>query len=129
MWTVPRTAPASRAPQSAGPCECSIRCNKRITPDARARNVPSRGNLRNSSGGAISAHSNASSVRRIAARRAGLPRASASTSAGGRASQHRTLEMIGEVYNIGGDNERPNIEIVHQLCALLDDKIGESTAL
>ena len=36
---------------------------------------------------------------------------------------------IGEVYNIGGDNERPNIEIVHQLCALLDDKIGESTAL
>ena len=36
---------------------------------------------------------------------------------------------VGEVYNIGGDNERPNIEIVHQLCTLLDSKIGQSAAL
>ena len=27
----------------------------------------------------------------------------------------------GEVYNIGGDNERPNIEIVHRLCDLIQD--------
>ena len=36
---------------------------------------------------------------------------------------------VGEVYNIGGDNERPNIEIVHQLCSLLDSKVGQSTDL
>ena len=34
---------------------------------------------------------------------------------------------VGEVYNIGGDNERPNIDIVHQLCALLDAKVSQST--
>jgi dTDP-glucose 4,6-dehydratase len=28
---------------------------------------------------------------------------------------------VGEVYNIGGCNERPNIEIVHTVCALLDE--------
>jgi dTDP-glucose 4,6-dehydratase len=28
---------------------------------------------------------------------------------------------IGEVYNIGGWNEKPNIEIVHTVCALLDE--------
>ena len=28
---------------------------------------------------------------------------------------------IGEVYNIGGCNEKPNIEIVHTVCALLDE--------
>jgi dTDP-glucose 4,6-dehydratase len=28
---------------------------------------------------------------------------------------------LGEVYNIGGWNERPNLEIVHTVCALLDD--------
>ncbi len=27
----------------------------------------------------------------------------------------------GEVYNVGGWNEKPNIEIVHTLCALLDE--------
>jgi dTDP-glucose 4,6-dehydratase len=27
----------------------------------------------------------------------------------------------GEVYNIGGWNEKPNIEIVHTVCALLDE--------
>ena len=37
----------------------------------------------------------------------------------------RAIEMCmergkaGEVYNIGGDNERPNIEIVHRLCELV----------
>jgi dTDP-glucose 4,6-dehydratase len=35
----------------------------------------------------------------------------------------RVLEAgrIGEVYNIGGCNEKPNIEIVHTVCALLDE--------
>jgi dTDP-glucose 4,6-dehydratase len=28
---------------------------------------------------------------------------------------------VGEVYNIGGWNEKPNIEIVHTVCALLDE--------
>jgi len=28
---------------------------------------------------------------------------------------------VGEVYNIGGCNEKPNIEIVHTVCALLDE--------
>jgi dTDP-glucose 4,6-dehydratase len=35
----------------------------------------------------------------------------------------RVLEMgrLGEVYNIGGWNEKPNIDIVHTVCALLDE--------
>jgi dTDP-glucose 4,6-dehydratase len=35
----------------------------------------------------------------------------------------RVLETgrVGEVYNIGGCNEKPNIEIVHTICALLDE--------
>ncbi|MCM3902056.1 MAG: dTDP-glucose 4,6-dehydratase [Pyrinomonadaceae bacterium] len=35
----------------------------------------------------------------------------------------RVLEAgrVGEVYNIGGCNEKPNIEIVHAVCALLDE--------
>jgi len=35
----------------------------------------------------------------------------------------RVLEAgrVGEVYNIGGCNEKPNIEIVHTVCALLDE--------
>jgi dTDP-glucose 4,6-dehydratase len=35
----------------------------------------------------------------------------------------RVLEKgrLGEVYNIGGWNEKPNIEIVHTICALLDE--------
>ena len=28
---------------------------------------------------------------------------------------------IGETYNVGGWNERPNIEIVRSICALLDE--------
>jgi dTDP-glucose 4,6-dehydratase len=28
---------------------------------------------------------------------------------------------VGETYNVGGWNERPNIEIVRQVCALLDE--------
>ena len=35
----------------------------------------------------------------------------------------RVLEAgrLGEVYNVGGWNEKPNIEIVHTVCALLDE--------
>jgi dTDP-glucose 4,6-dehydratase len=35
----------------------------------------------------------------------------------------RVLEAgrVGDVYNIGGCNEKPNIEIVHTVCALLDE--------
>jgi dTDP-glucose 4,6-dehydratase len=35
----------------------------------------------------------------------------------------RVLEagQVGEVYNVGGWNEKPNIEIVHTICALLDE--------
>lgn len=29
---------------------------------------------------------------------------------------------VGEVYNIGGWNEKPNLEIVHTVCALLDER-------
>ncbi|MBE9078228.1 dTDP-glucose 4,6-dehydratase [Romeria aff. gracilis LEGE 07310] len=31
----------------------------------------------------------------------------------------------GEVYNIGGNNQVKNIDIVHQLCDLMDDRAGE----
>jgi dTDP-glucose 4,6-dehydratase len=36
----------------------------------------------------------------------------------------RVLEagIPGETYNIGGWNEKPNVEIVHMICALLDEK-------
>ncbi|MEJ2201302.1 MAG: GDP-mannose 4,6-dehydratase, partial [Desulfuromonadaceae bacterium] len=30
----------------------------------------------------------------------------------------------GETYNIGGNNEKQNVEIVHTICDLLDQKIG-----
>ncbi len=42
----------------------------------------------------------------------------------------RVLEAgrIGEVYNIGGCNEKTNIEIVHTVCALLDELRPLSTA-
>ena len=35
----------------------------------------------------------------------------------------RVLEagQVGEVYNIGGWNEKPNLEVVHTLCAILDE--------
>ena len=35
----------------------------------------------------------------------------------------RVLEAgrVGEIYNVGGWNEKPNIEIVHTVCALLDE--------
>ena len=32
-----------------------------------------------------------------------------------------TRGRLGETYNIGGWNEKPNIEIVHTVCALLDE--------
>ena len=35
---------------------------------------------------------------------------------------------VGEVYNIGGWNEKPNIEIVHTVCALLDELRPKSDA-
>lgn len=35
--------------------------------------------------------------------------------------------MIGETYNIGGHNEKQNIEVVHALCALLDELCPDST--
>ena len=31
---------------------------------------------------------------------------------------------LGETYNVGGNNEKQNIEIVHTICDLLDEKIG-----
>lgn len=31
---------------------------------------------------------------------------------------------IGETYNIGGNSERQNIEIVHTICDILDEKVG-----
>ena len=36
----------------------------------------------------------------------------------------RVLEAgrVGETYNVGGDAERPNIDVVHTLCALLDER-------
>jgi dTDP-glucose 4,6-dehydratase len=33
-----------------------------------------------------------------------------------------TQGRVGETYNVGGLNERPNLEIVHRICALLDKK-------
>ena len=47
----------------------------------------------------------------------------------------RAIEMClargvsGEVYNIGGDNERPNIEIVHSLCDMLEERIRGSSSI
>lgn len=35
---------------------------------------------------------------------------------------------VGEVYNIGGHNEMPNIEIVKMICALLDQKSPQTAA-
>jgi len=35
---------------------------------------------------------------------------------------------VGEVYNIGGHNEMPNIEIVEMICALLDQKSPQTAA-
>jgi dTDP-glucose 4,6-dehydratase len=33
----------------------------------------------------------------------------------------------GETYNIGGNNERPNIDIVKTLCRIMDEKLGRPT--
>ena len=32
---------------------------------------------------------------------------------------------LGETYNIGGDNERTNLELVHTLCRLVDERVGD----
>lgn len=37
-----------------------------------------------------------------------------------------TTGKIGETYNIGGHNEKQNIEVVHALCALLDEMCPNS---
>jgi dTDP-glucose 4,6-dehydratase len=37
-----------------------------------------------------------------------------------------TQGQVGETYNIGGHNEQTNLEIVHQLCQLLDDQLPQS---
>lgn len=37
-----------------------------------------------------------------------------------------TEGVIGETYNIGGHNEKQNIEVVHALCALLDELVPSS---
>jgi dTDP-glucose 4,6-dehydratase len=34
--------------------------------------------------------------------------------------------MIGETYNIGGENQPTNLELAEQLCSLLDDRLSES---
>ncbi|HFM0545910.1 TPA: GDP-mannose 4,6-dehydratase, partial [Escherichia coli] len=36
-----------------------------------------------------------------------------------------TKGTIGETYNIGGHNEKANIEIVEKICAILDEMINE----
>ena len=36
---------------------------------------------------------------------------------------------VGEVYNIGGNNERPNIEIVHRICAMIDERFARDPSL
>ena len=33
----------------------------------------------------------------------------------------------GETYNIGGDNEWQNIELIHKLCEIMDQKLGRTT--
>jgi dTDP-glucose 4,6-dehydratase len=33
--------------------------------------------------------------------------------------------MVGETYNIGGCNEKTNLEVVHTICALLDELVDE----
>jgi dTDP-glucose 4,6-dehydratase len=35
--------------------------------------------------------------------------------------------QIGETYNIGGNNEWKNIDLVHQLCDVMDDLLGRPT--
>jgi dTDP-glucose 4,6-dehydratase len=40
-----------------------------------------------------------------------------------------TKGRVGETYNIGGNNERTNIELIKKLCAILDEVIKSSGAL
>ncbi len=37
-----------------------------------------------------------------------------------------TLGIPGEVYNVGGNNEKTNLEVVHTLCGLLDELLPGS---
>ena len=47
----------------------------------------------------------------------------------------RAIELVlekgvpGEVYNVGGNNERPNLEIVHALCAAVDARFAADPTL
>ena len=40
-----------------------------------------------------------------------------------------TQGQLGETYNIGGHNEKTNLEVIHQLCQILDDKLPHSPYL
>jgi dTDP-glucose 4,6-dehydratase len=33
---------------------------------------------------------------------------------------------LGETYNVGGDNEKKNIDLVHELCRVMDQKLGRA---
>ncbi|MCP4903546.1 MAG: dTDP-glucose 4,6-dehydratase, partial [bacterium] len=37
--------------------------------------------------------------------------------------------VAGELYNIGGSNERPNIEIVQKLCEMIDERVAAAESL
>lgn len=39
-----------------------------------------------------------------------------------------TEGKVGETYNIGGHNEKQNIEVVHTICDLLDELVGEKSS-
>jgi dTDP-glucose 4,6-dehydratase len=42
--------------------------------------------------------------------------------------QAATKDDVGETYNIGGINEKQNIEVVNSHCAILDDQVPQQTA-
>ena len=37
-----------------------------------------------------------------------------------------TEGAVGETYNVGGNAERTNLELVHSICSLLDELVGEA---
>lgn len=39
-----------------------------------------------------------------------------------------TKGQVGETYNIGGHNEKTNLEVVHSICDILDELIGQNRA-
>jgi dTDP-glucose 4,6-dehydratase len=38
-----------------------------------------------------------------------------------------TRGQNGETYNVGGDNQPPNLEIIQRICAILDEKLSGSS--